>query len=125
MPMPDPSAIVKETTEKLKGKKAKLKKISAKPEGTKSQPLPGPLKKALAEALDADLGKVRVHTGGNTADLAKEVGAKAFAIGPDIYFAKASDAKDMKVLAHELTHVVQQGRGKMPPETSGKAFTSK
>jgi len=123
--MPDPTAIVKETTEKLKGKKAKLKKLSGKPEGTKSQPLPGPLKKALAEALDADLGKVRIHTGGNAAELAKELGAKAFAIGPDLYFGKASDAKDMKTVAHELTHVVQQGRGKMPPETAGKALTSK
>lgn len=123
--MPDPSDIVKETTEKLKGKKARTKKLSSQPEGTKGKPLSGPLRKALEEALEADLSKVKVHVGGNVAELSNELGAKAFTIGTDIYFAKPSDAKNLKTLAHELTHVVQQGNGKMPQASDGKALTSK
>lgn len=123
--MPDPTETVKETADKLKGKKARTKSISAQPDGTKGKPLPGPVRKALEEALEADLGKVRIHTGGNAAEIAKELGAKAFTIGTDVYFAKPADAKNLKTLAHELTHVVQQGNGKMPQVGTGKALTSK
>jgi hypothetical protein len=123
--MPGPEEKIKAIVEDLKGKKAKLKSIEGKPEGTKESPLPPAVKKALEDALDVDLGKVRVHTGGNAADMAKELGAKAFTIGTDIYFAKPGDAKDAELLAHELTHVVQQGGGRVPKEKDGKALTSK
>ncbi len=83
------------------------------------------MKKALEDQLGVDLGKVRVHTGGNVPDLAKELGARAFTIGTDIFFANPGDAKDPEMLAHELTHVVQQGGGRMPKEKDGKALTSK
>jgi Domain of unknown function (DUF4157) len=123
--MQGPEDIVKQTVEDLKGKKAKVKSLEGKPEGTKEAGLPPAVKKALEEHLDVDLGKVRVHTGGNAADLCKELGAKAFTIGNDIYFAKPGDARDAGILAHELTHVVQQSGGRMPKEKDGKALTSK
>jgi hypothetical protein len=123
--MADPAEIAKEAAEKLKGKKAKVKKLITEPEGTKGKPLPGPLKKALEESLGAKLDKVRVHTGGNAAQIAKELGAKAFTIGQDIYFGKSSDGGKVELIAHELTHVVQQGNGKMPKVVAGKALTSK
>lgn len=123
--MAKPEEIAKAKVEELKGKKAKLKEIETKPEGTKEAPIPPALKKALEEALDTDLGKVRVHTGGNAKDIAKELKAKAFTIGNDVYFANPSDAKDHETLAHELVHVVQQGNGRVPKEKDGKALTSK
>lgn len=123
--MPGPDEKIKAIVEDLKGKKAKVKSIEGKPEGTKEAPLPPAVKKALEDELGASLGKVRVHTGGNVPDLAKGLGAKAFTIGNDIYFTKPGDAKDPEVLAHELTHVVQQGGGRMPKEKDGKALTSK
>ncbi len=123
--MPDPAEIAKTTVEKLKGKRAKTKKLSSAPEGTKAKPLPGPMKKALEEALGTKLAKIRVHVGGNAADLAKEMNAKAFTVGNDLYFGKPADSKNMELIAHELTHVVQQGGGKMPKAIEGKAFTSK
>jgi hypothetical protein len=61
--------------------------------------------------LGANLGSVRVHTSGESAEAAKGFGARAFTIGEDVHFnsgefqpgTKAGD----KLLAHELTHVVQ------------------
>ena len=123
--MPGPEEVVKKKAEELKGKKAKVKSVEAKPEGTKEQSLPTKVKKALEEELGANLGNVRVHTGGNAPDIAKKLGAKAFTMGNDIYFAKSGDAKDPEILAHEIIHVVQQGGGRMPNEKDGKALTSK
>ncbi|MEP2889972.1 DUF4157 domain-containing protein [Tateyamaria sp.] len=117
---------IKKITEKLKGKKAKTKTLKTTPEGTKSIKLPKNVAQGLSDALGADLSKVRVHTGGNVADACKEMGVKAFAMGNELYLAKPADAKNVKLLAHELTHVIQQGGGKkMPKRQEGKASVSK
>jgi Domain of unknown function (DUF4157) len=121
--MPDDK--LKKVLEDVEGKKAKEKAIESAPEGTKGKSLDKDVKAALEEQFGANLSKVRVHTGGNVPDIAKELGAKAFTIGNDIYFAKPGDAKDPERLAHELAHVIQQGNGKMPKEKDGKALTSK
>jgi len=68
-----------------------------------------PHKADLEAAFEADLSKVRVHTGDEAAKLCKEMGARAFVRGADIFFEKPGDAKNKELLAHELTHVVQQG----------------
>ena len=117
---------VKKIAEKLKGKKAKTKSLKTTPEGTKSIKLPKDVAKGLGDAFGADLSKVRVHTGGNAAEICKEMGAKAFAMGNDLFMAKPADAKNNKLLAHELTHVIQQAGGKkMPKRQEGKASVSK
>lgn len=116
---------IKKIAERLKGKKAKVKKLDKEPAGTKAKKLPKDVQAGLEEALGAKLDKVRVHTGGNAAELAKSLGAKAFTQGTDIYFAKPGDAKDAKLLAHELTHVVQQGNGRVQKAQPGKALTTK
>jgi hypothetical protein len=60
----------------------------------------------------ADFGGVRVHTGGEADQLNRQLNAQAFTHGQDIYMGAgkydpaSSDGK--KLLAHELTHVVQQ-----------------
>lgn len=118
--------IVKKITDKLQGKKAKVKPLKTEPEGTKAAKLPKEVSKGLEDAFGADLSKVRVHTGGNATEMCKELGAKAFAQGNHIYLSKAGDAKNTKLLAHELTHVIQQGGGKkMPKEQKGKVLVSK
>jgi len=65
--------------------------------------------------LGADLGDVRVHTGGAAGELAHDLRARAFTSGHDIAFAAGKYEPDtpsgMHLLAHELTHVVQQGHG--------------
>jgi hypothetical protein len=123
--MTDVDPKIQKVVENLKGKKAKVKTLSTMPENTKSSALNAKIKKDLEELTGANLSKVRVHTGGNAADCAKELGAKAFTMGNDIYLAKPASASDLGLLAHELTHVVQQGGGKMVAAIKGKALVSK
>ena len=76
------------------------------------QPLPAELRADLEARFDADFSRVRIHTGGEAAKLNRSLQAKAFTHGPDIYFASgqytpgSGDGK--RLLAHELTHVIQQ-----------------
>ncbi|MEO9574880.1 MAG: DUF4157 domain-containing protein [Lentilitoribacter sp.] len=117
---------IKKAVEKLKGKKAKVKPIKTEPEGTKGVKPPADVIETMEQVFGADFKKVRVHSGGNAADICKDLGTKAFAKGSDIYFAKPSDAKNKDFIAHELTHVIQQAGGKkLPKEQKGKALVSK
>jgi len=73
-----------------------------------------------------NLDNVRVHYGGNSAEICKELGAKAFTQGSDIYIAKSSDASNNKFVAHEAWHVIQQASGrKLSNAQKGKALVSK
>jgi uncharacterized protein DUF4157/succinylglutamate desuccinylase/aspartoacylase family protein len=74
-----------------------------------------PAAKAYFEpAFGRDLSVVRLHTGTAAARAAGEVGARAFTVGSDIAFGageyRPETAEGRKLLAHELTHTVQQGR---------------
>jgi hypothetical protein len=74
--------------------------------------LPDTIRHSMEGGFDADFSNVRVHTDSNSALLASELHARAFAIGQDLYFGsnnyspETSDGK--RLLAHELTHVLQQ-----------------
>ena len=72
-----------------------------------------------------DLGDVRIHTGGRAASLSRDINARAFTHQRHVYFgAGAYDAKSTegrRLIAHELTHTVQQA-GSTPnphPQTIG------
>jgi len=62
--------------------------------------------------LGDSLDDVHVHTDANANQLATSVSARAFTTGSDIYFAKGEhnpgSTDGQQLLAHELTHVVQQ-----------------
>jgi len=62
--------------------------------------------------LGRDLGQVRVHTGPRAAETARAVNARAFTAGQDIAFDSGEYVPGTptgdQLLAHELTHVVQQ-----------------
>jgi hypothetical protein len=51
---------------------------------------------------------VRVHTDSEADTLNRSISAKAFTTGNDIFFRKDTSPSDSTLLAHELTHVVQQ-----------------
>lgn len=59
-----------------------------------------------------DFGDVRVHTDGPSAASAGEINAQAYTVGRDIVFRSSEyspgTAAGRRLLAHELTHVVQQ-----------------
>ena len=66
----------------------------------------------------ADFSQVRVHTDPQAAETARSINAKAFTVGRNIAFGSGQYAphshEGQKILAHELTHVVQQS-GKVSP----------
>ena len=75
-----------------------------------------PLAPAVRDRMSAALGDsfsdVRVHTDPLATALARSVQARAFTTGADIYFAggeySPGSSSGQQLLAHELTHVVQQ-----------------
>ena len=75
-------------------------------------PLDGGVRGRLGPSLGDDLADVRVHADDHSDALARSVSARAFTTGSDLYFAKGEYAPGSgegdRLLAHELTHVVQQ-----------------
>ncbi|MBN9386633.1 MAG: DUF4157 domain-containing protein [Chloroflexi bacterium] len=71
---------------------------------------------------------VRVHTGDEAAQATRQVGAEAFTLGSNIYFAPGRYQPDTQsgqaLIGHELTHVIQQstlpslGGGRIPETSS-------
>jgi hypothetical protein len=68
--------------------------------------------------LGADFARVRVHTDDAAAAAARAVGARAFTLGDEIFFAGGAFAPrtmaGQQLIAHELTHVVQAYQGRTP-----------
>ena len=92
-------------------------------------PLPDETQREMGSGFGADFSNVRVHTDSNAVRMNQQIGAQAFTYGRDIYFneGKYSPGTDTgkHLLAHELTHTVQQGavvrpyRVQMHPEATG------
>jgi hypothetical protein len=87
------------------------------------QPLPAVLRHEMERALGVSLAGVRIHTDGVAAQAARALGAEAFTLGEDIFFADGTFAPDTRsgrtLLAHELTHVTQALRGRTGPAGDG------
>lgn len=81
--------------------------------GRSGSELPAPVREPLESQFDADFSHVRVHDDRPAAEAANAMGARAFTIGRHIAFNageyKPASATGRRLLAHELTHVVQQG----------------
>lgn len=77
------------------------------------QPLPESTCSFFEPRFGADFSSVRVHTDSNANHLARSVNAKAFTVGHDVVFGSGQYSPDTsggkKLLAHEMTHVLQQG----------------
>src|SRR5258708_27037558 len=69
----------------------------------------------LEPSFGHDFGKVRVHTGALAAESARAVHALAYTVGADVVFDTGHYAPHtsagQRLLAHELTHTIQQGSG--------------
>jgi len=88
----------------------------------------------MGSAFNADFSGVRVHTDAKSDSLNQSLSAKAFTTGQDIFFRQGEynpgSSSGRELLAHELTHVVQQNGDKIqgkykdeevPPCCSGNA----
>lgn len=76
----------------------------------------------------ADFGKVRIHTDEKSAESARSINALAYTVGNDIVFDTGRYSPDTsegrRLLAHELTHVVQQQPNLVQRQESGIKYTS-
>ena len=74
--------------------------------------LPENIMDSMGSAFGVDFSDVRIHTNKNAVQMNKELHSQAFTHGKDIYFNegkyKPETSAGKQLLAHELTHVVQQ-----------------
>ncbi|MEO7827962.1 MAG: DUF4157 domain-containing protein, partial [Allosphingosinicella sp.] len=77
------------------------------------RPLPAKARGFLEPRFGASFSGVRVHTDAKAGKMANQLSARAFTHGKDVFFGEgqfAPERKDgMHLLAHELTHTIQQG----------------
>jgi hypothetical protein len=75
--------------------------------------LPAPVNAFMSRSIGADFSRVRVHTDARAAAMSRALNAHAFTNGSDVYFNTGmydpESPAGKHLLAHELTHVVQQG----------------
>ena len=97
--------------------------------GSPGRPLDTPTRLLMESRLGHDFS--RVHTDARAAESARSVGAHAYTVGRDIAFDTgrfaAETQEGRQLLAHELTHVTQQGQagekpGAPPADDAVKAF---
>ncbi len=93
-------------------------------ERSHGQPLEAGIRREAEQSLGHDLSQVRVHTGGSSAELNRQVGAKAFTTGRDIFFGEGETPSNKELLLHEATHTVQQGFSEAPPSSVGGVDTA-
>ncbi len=81
------------------------------------QSLDHAVQKQMGAAMGQDFSGVRVHTSPESHALNEQLGAKAFTTGQDIFFREGAyiphSSGGQELIAHELTHVVQQGSGQV------------
>lgn len=79
------------------------------------RPLEPGVRHGFEASFGTDLARVRVHDDGAAAASAADVDALAYTVGPHVVFARGRYAPETaagrRLLAHELTHVVQQDGG--------------
>jgi hypothetical protein len=76
------------------------------------QPLSDIAQKPMESVFGTDFSGVRVHTGTEADTLNRQLNARAFTTGQDIFFREGEynpgSGSGQRLIAHELTHVVQQ-----------------
>ncbi|TQM83930.1 uncharacterized protein DUF4157 [Saccharothrix saharensis] len=86
-------------------------------------PLDAGVREDMESRFGQDFGDVRVHTGGAAHESAKSVNAQAYTVGSNIVFQNdrydPSSDSGRHMLAHELTHVVQQRNGPVDGTDAG------
>lgn len=76
------------------------------------QPLAHGLQQSIGQVMGADFSGVRVHTDAQSDQLSQSIQARAFTTGQDVFFREGAydpgSRSGQKLIAHELTHVMQQ-----------------
>lgn len=92
---------------------------------SRGRSLPDSVRTDLERRLGYDFGDVRVHTGPHADAMARSLDAVAFTVGRDVFFRagayRPGTVEGKRLLAHELTHVVQQGASEPLADRSATA----
>lgn len=72
------------------------------------QPLSATSRSFMEPRFGADFGQVRLHTDNAAQQAAAQIQARAFTYGSHIWLGRGESESDQRLMAHELTHVVQQ-----------------
>jgi hypothetical protein len=79
------------------------------------RPLDAPTRASMEASFGHDFSQVRVHTDSRAAESARSINALAYTVGSAVVFGSGRYAPDTtagrQLLAHELTHTIQQGAG--------------
>ena len=107
-----------ESTAALQRKSAPQTDSDTKAAGSGGQAMDKETHCFMSNRFGTDFSKVKIHTDQQSTNLNRQLNAKAFTVGNDIYF-KAGEYQPSanagkKLLAHELTHVLQQNKGNTP-----------
>jgi hypothetical protein len=85
--------------------------------GSGGEPMAPDTRSFMENRVGWNFSTVRVHRDAQADALAQEINARAFTIGKDIFFARSEYRPESQagqhLLAHELTHVVQQTGGQV------------
>lgn len=88
------------------------------------QPISPTIRQPMERAFGADFSSVRIHANSQSDRLNQSIQAKAFTTGQDIFFRQGEYQPESQggkeLLAHELTHVVQQGGSTVQQKTEPK-----
>lgn len=88
-----------------------LKRFDATAITTGGAPLPVSIRSPLARTFSIDLTPIRVHTDLHAQKIARTLSTRAFAYGKDIFLGAGEQPTDLRLMAHEVAHVVQQSYG--------------
>jgi hypothetical protein len=96
--------------------------------GGSGRPLAPDTRAYMEDRIGADFSGVRLHSGAKAEQLNREVDAQAFTHGRDIYLGEGApdvrSAPGKQLLAHELTHTLQQGAAqRLRRHPSGRVLT--
>ena len=87
------------------------------------QPLDRSIREPIEQAMGADFSGVKIHTDAQADQLNRSVQARAFTTGQDVFFRQGEynpgSRGGQELIAHELTHVVQQTENKIRRMESG------
>src|SRR5262245_22562140 len=85
------------------------------------KPLENKVRERMEGKFGHDFSKVRIHTGGEADRCATGLNSLAYTFGDDVVFADnqfdPNSRSGERLLAHELSHVVQQGGRSMAQDT--------
>ncbi|GGF39449.1 eCIS core domain-containing protein [Echinicola rosea] len=81
--------------------------------GSGGSPMDPSTQSSMESGFGADFSGVNIHTDSSAVQMSSDLGAQAFTHGNDIYFNEGkynpSSPSGQHLLAHELTHTIQQG----------------